>query len=245
MSGFRLPAGPVVPGSPTSTDQYEEYRHDHVVRPPPSPWPGTAPPRRDGPDDPGAGCGRGPATPSMAVYCTQRATAGLIISEGVQPSPVGRSSPGTPGLYTDEQVVSWRPITDAVHANCGRMDAVGAARTATTPTWSNGCTPACRSRPPTRPRTARAATRAASPTRPASTPPGRTRQAGGGTARSRPGLTLPWSPAGSRLIRVRQDPLLIEVVTESSSRSLMPLTPASGFTVHMQGRPCPAPGHQG
>ncbi|MCL6291102.1 alkene reductase [Streptomyces sp. ATCC51928] len=63
----------------------------------------------------------GLATPSMATYYAQRATAGLIVSEGVQPSPVGQSNPGTPGLYTDEQVASWRPVTAAVHANGGRI----------------------------------------------------------------------------------------------------------------------------
>ncbi|WP_030505442.1 alkene reductase [Microbispora rosea] len=63
----------------------------------------------------------GLATPSMAVYYAQRATAGLIVTEGVQPSLVGQSNPGTPGLHTDEQVASWRPVTDAVHANGGRV----------------------------------------------------------------------------------------------------------------------------
>ncbi|MCX4709880.1 alkene reductase [Streptomyces griseus] len=63
----------------------------------------------------------GLATPSMATYYAQRATAGLIVSEGVQPSPVGQSNPGTPGLYTDEQVASWRPVTAAVQANGGRI----------------------------------------------------------------------------------------------------------------------------
>ncbi|WP_017573192.1 alkene reductase [Nocardiopsis halotolerans] len=63
----------------------------------------------------------GLATPSMATYYAQRATAGLIVSEGVQPSLVGQSNPGTPGLYTDEQVASWKPVTGAVHANGGRI----------------------------------------------------------------------------------------------------------------------------
>jgi N-ethylmaleimide reductase len=63
----------------------------------------------------------GLATPSMATYYAQRATAGLIVSEGVQPSLVGQSNPGTPGLYTDEQVASWLPVTGAVHANGGRI----------------------------------------------------------------------------------------------------------------------------
>ncbi|MFC9941464.1 alkene reductase [Streptomyces pratensis] len=63
----------------------------------------------------------GLATPSMATYYAQRATAGLIVSEGVQPSLIGQSNPGTPGLYTDEQVSAWRPVTSAVHANGGRI----------------------------------------------------------------------------------------------------------------------------
>ncbi|MEU4181319.1 alkene reductase [Streptomyces sp. NPDC026589] len=63
----------------------------------------------------------GLATPSMATYYAQRASAGLIVSEGAQPSLVGQSNPGTPGLHTDEQVASWRPVTAAVHANGGRI----------------------------------------------------------------------------------------------------------------------------
>jgi N-ethylmaleimide reductase len=63
----------------------------------------------------------GLATPSMARYYAQRATAGLIVTEGVQPSLIGQSNPGTPGLYTDEQVASWRPVTEAVHTNGGRV----------------------------------------------------------------------------------------------------------------------------
>ncbi|WP_399937445.1 alkene reductase [Streptomyces sp. BBFR25] len=63
----------------------------------------------------------GLATPSMATYYAQRATAGLIVSEGVQPSLVGQSNPGTPGLHTDEQVAAWRSVTAAVHTNGGRI----------------------------------------------------------------------------------------------------------------------------
>ncbi|PJE96896.1 alkene reductase [Streptomyces carminius] len=64
---------------------------------------------------------RGLATPSMAAYYAQRATAGLIVTEGVQPSAIGQSNPGTPGLHTDEQVAAWRPVTAAVHASGGRI----------------------------------------------------------------------------------------------------------------------------
>ncbi|MES0833088.1 alkene reductase [Nocardiopsis tropica] len=63
----------------------------------------------------------GTATPSMAAYYAQRATAGLIIGEGAHPNAVGRSNPGTPGLHTEEAAASWRPVTDAVHANGGRI----------------------------------------------------------------------------------------------------------------------------
>ncbi|MEV6279229.1 alkene reductase [Nocardia sp. NPDC051832] len=63
----------------------------------------------------------GLATASMATHYAQRSTAGLIISEGVQPSLIGQSNPGTPGLYTDAQVAAWRPVTGAVHANGGRI----------------------------------------------------------------------------------------------------------------------------
>lgn len=63
----------------------------------------------------------GLATPSMATYYAQRATAGLIVTEGVQPNRIGQSNPGTPGLHTTEQTDSWRQVTDAVHASGGRV----------------------------------------------------------------------------------------------------------------------------
>ncbi|MGW5580403.1 alkene reductase [Micromonospora chokoriensis] len=63
----------------------------------------------------------GLATASMATYYAQRASAGLIVTEGVQPSLIGQSNPGTPGLHTDAQTDSWRQVTGAVHANGGRI----------------------------------------------------------------------------------------------------------------------------
>jgi N-ethylmaleimide reductase len=53
--------------------------------------------------------------PSAARYYRQRASAGLIITEGIQPSPIGRGYPATPGLHNDSQVAAWREVTDAVH----------------------------------------------------------------------------------------------------------------------------------
>ncbi|MEU4442936.1 alkene reductase [Actinosynnema sp. NPDC050801] len=60
-------------------------------------------------------------TPAMAEYYAQRAGAGLIITEGTQPSAVGQGYPHTPGLHSDEQVEAWRGVTDAVHAAGGRI----------------------------------------------------------------------------------------------------------------------------
>ncbi|MFD8689379.1 alkene reductase [Streptomyces sp. NPDC059651] len=66
--------------------------------------------------------GRGGApTELTAEYYAQRASAGLVITEGVQPSPVGQGYPGTPGLYSEEQIAGWRRVTDAVHAKGGTI----------------------------------------------------------------------------------------------------------------------------
>ncbi len=67
-----------------------------------------------------AGEGQVP-TALMAEYYAQRASAGLIVTEGVQPSAVGQGYPHTPGLHTDEQVRGWRLVADAVHAAGGRV----------------------------------------------------------------------------------------------------------------------------
>ncbi|GIH97245.1 alkene reductase [Planobispora siamensis] len=64
---------------------------------------------------------RGVPPAEAALYYAQRATAGLIITEGVQPSLAGQGYPGTPGLHTDEQVDGWRAVTEAVHAAGGRI----------------------------------------------------------------------------------------------------------------------------
>ncbi|MGW2046550.1 alkene reductase [Streptomyces sp. NPDC001858] len=58
----------------------------------------------------------GLATDVMVTYYTQRSGAGLIVTEGIQPSVVGQGYIATPGLHNAEQVASWRPVTDAVHA---------------------------------------------------------------------------------------------------------------------------------
>ncbi|HYQ32476.1 MAG TPA: alkene reductase, partial [Lapillicoccus sp.] len=65
-----------------------------------------------------AGAGHAP-TSLNAEYYGQRASAGLIVTEGVAPSQVGQGYLNVPGLYTDEQVAGWRLVADAVHAREG------------------------------------------------------------------------------------------------------------------------------
>jgi N-ethylmaleimide reductase len=54
-------------------------------------------------------------------YYRQRASAGLIITEGSQICPEGQGYVDTPGIHTAEQVAGWRRVTDAVHAEGGRI----------------------------------------------------------------------------------------------------------------------------
>lgn len=57
----------------------------------------------------------------VAEYYGQRAGAGLIVSEGTQPSAVGKGYTNTPGLHTDEQQAGWAKIADSVHGKGGRI----------------------------------------------------------------------------------------------------------------------------
>ena len=63
------------------------------------------------------------ATPNalMAEYYGQRATAGLIITEGTSPSPNGLGYARIPGLFSTAHVQGWRQVTDAVHAQGGKV----------------------------------------------------------------------------------------------------------------------------
>ena len=60
-------------------------------------------------------------TDLMATYYQQRASAGLIISEATQVTPMGQGYPNTPGIHTREQIDAWKQITDAVHEAGGRI----------------------------------------------------------------------------------------------------------------------------
>ena len=67
-----------------------------------------------------AGPGQVP-TPLMATYYAQRASAGLIVTEGTQISAEGQGYLDTPGIYSAEQVAGWKKVTNAVHAKGGKI----------------------------------------------------------------------------------------------------------------------------
>jgi 2,4-dienoyl-CoA reductase-like NADH-dependent reductase (Old Yellow Enzyme family) len=60
-------------------------------------------------------------TQDMVEYYARRADTGLIISEATIIRPDGQGYPTTPGLFTSEQIQGWKKVTDAVHANGGKM----------------------------------------------------------------------------------------------------------------------------
>ncbi len=57
----------------------------------------------------------------VAEYYGQRATAGLLITEATNVSEMAKGYVRTPGIYTDEQVASWRKVTERVHAEGGKI----------------------------------------------------------------------------------------------------------------------------
>ncbi len=59
--------------------------------------------------------------PLAKTYYSQRAGAGLIISEATQISRIGQGYPATPGIYSEEQTAAWKEIVQAVHAKGGKM----------------------------------------------------------------------------------------------------------------------------
>lgn len=67
-----------------------------------------------------AGVGDAPEAMNT-LYYRQRASAGLIVSEGTIISPQARGFADTPGLFTAEQVEGWRAVTTAVHDEGGRI----------------------------------------------------------------------------------------------------------------------------
>lgn len=67
-----------------------------------------------------SGVGRVPNA-LMREYYTQRASAGLLISEATSVAPSGVGYPHTPGIWSTEQVAGWREIVDGVHQAGGRI----------------------------------------------------------------------------------------------------------------------------
>ncbi len=63
----------------------------------------------------------GTASALMAEYYGQRASAGLIVSEGCNISAQARGYASTPGIYTEAQLRAWRPVTEAVHLRGSRI----------------------------------------------------------------------------------------------------------------------------
>ena len=61
------------------------------------------------------------ASELMVEYYRQRASAGLIITEGTHPSANGKGYCRTPGLYTPDQAAAWKSVVDAVHGEGGRI----------------------------------------------------------------------------------------------------------------------------
>lgn len=59
--------------------------------------------------------------PLAKTYYAQRASAGLIITEATQISPLGMGYPATPGIYSTEQTAAWKEIVDAVHERGGSI----------------------------------------------------------------------------------------------------------------------------
>ncbi len=59
--------------------------------------------------------------PLVVEHYKQRASLGLIVTEGTYPSQAGRGFPGQPGLVTPEQLEGWKNVADAVHSAGGRV----------------------------------------------------------------------------------------------------------------------------
>ncbi|HZK29966.1 MAG TPA: alkene reductase, partial [Methanoregula sp.] len=59
--------------------------------------------------------------PLSVIYYSQRSSAGLIITEGSQVSPMGVGFDRTPGIYSPDQVNGWKNVTSAVHEKGGKL----------------------------------------------------------------------------------------------------------------------------
>jgi N-ethylmaleimide reductase len=60
-------------------------------------------------------------TPLMAEYYSQRASAGLVVTECTMISPLSNGYVNCPGIYSEEQITAWQQVTDAVHRQGGKI----------------------------------------------------------------------------------------------------------------------------
>lgn len=82
-------------------------------------------------------------TPLMAEYYAQRASAGLILSEGTWVNSKSIGFVNVPGIYTQEQIEGWKPVTKAVHDNGGLIfSQLGHIGSASHPDFLDGELPA-------------------------------------------------------------------------------------------------------
>jgi N-ethylmaleimide reductase len=82
-------------------------------------------------------------TPLMAEYYAQRASAGLILTEGTWVNPQSIGFINAPGIYTPAQVAGWKGVTNAVHAKGGLIfSQLGQSGAASYPDFFNGALPA-------------------------------------------------------------------------------------------------------
>ena len=68
-----------------------------------------------------SGAGHVPVSELKAEYYGQRAAAGLLIAEATGITQEGLGWPSAPGIWSQEQVAAWKPVTDEVHARGGRV----------------------------------------------------------------------------------------------------------------------------
>lgn len=57
----------------------------------------------------------------VATYYAQRASAGLLITEGTSPSPNGLGYPRIPGIFDEKTAAGWKKVAEAVHAKNGKV----------------------------------------------------------------------------------------------------------------------------
>jgi NADH:flavin oxidoreductases, Old Yellow Enzyme family len=98
-----------------------EENHEAIIHARPCRTLHCAKPSGHGPDDPQPAKFDGTPGELAAEYYAQRASVGLIVTEGTQPSDDGQGYLATPGIYTPAHVAGWRKVTTAVHDKGGHI----------------------------------------------------------------------------------------------------------------------------